>query len=1411
MPTNSSLTKLSRKSSTEEIIVGEHLAELRGRIRLLTWISGLCWMSVAFLGGLLVTGTLDWLLHFDDSGTRLVIGLALLGLSGWMVWRQLIAPLRLPLSGPFLAGRVERRFPGLKNRLLSAVEFLDHRLDAKLGSTELQKAVVGQALRDLERIEPSDVVETKAIRNVTIAGVLVFLLTALVVLIRPLEAATSVQRMIFPFANIPWPRAVELKLVRTDLSPADYVPDQPILMARGDTLELYVENGRGKLPERVWFEYQNEEDGPIVRDSLRQTTVRDESGRAREMAVISWIATRGSMRFRASGGDDQVMPFYQVEVVPPPGIETLQVTVIPPTYSKQSVQELPPGVGHVQGLLGTKVEVRATADKRLKSARLRVGEQPAVPLELQEDEQSFSAVFEIKAAVVSNYWFELTDTEGFTDREAVRYELRGIADSVPDVVIEAPVSDVLLTADAELPVEILAKDDLGLRDVRIAYQVGDDEKLKVIPLFSATGPTATDSGAIGSSPNGETASTGMERSVGPQRHQASYVWKMADLNPEPGMKIVFRGEATDDYDLGQAHVGKSVPRSITIVSGDEKQKELAMRVGDLLEDLKQATQLQQRALQQTQELQTQLDNVGELRPQDIDQLQRTELDQRQAASRLTHAADGVETQARQLLDEFQANRLNDETTERRLERVAGELGNLGREALPEAERALMQAQKLAEQGARPEKQGRSSTPRSTDDAARAVPEKKSAGQQATGTGAKGAEGAKDDPKQTEGESKPDDASQGESSTSSNEEAAAEKQDPAESVPSTQSPSKENPSKENPTKQTSGSASPPPGETRQDDEKGTTPEDPSGIPAGDAQGEGATSPEPTKKSPSPPQKSLRSALAEAQAQQSRSLESLSELQESLTEWRDRRDVSKDLDSVVADQEKLQQDAAELAAQTMSKSAAELSQQEKAELNKLADRQRKVAEQLEQFRKQLDKTSDSLQKNDPDTAERLSEVGQELRQQETSSKLQEAANNIAENRMGAAADSQQQAMDELREVERMMKRQPNDNTERFLQQTEEALREFQEIRSEQQNLAERFEELNQQEESIQKEEQQEELMRQQEELTERMAKAERKLERLQLRGAAEAANRARKRLNEMMQQAQELDPEESGEEMQQALDEALEDLDQVEMELALEKRVAKERLAFEQLEKIEDQLKSLRSRQEAVIAETIRLEEAKNSEGRITRGQVKTLLELAETEKSLQGAAEEMAQSMASAEVFSLVLKRLGRSLKFAADALSERQTDGKTQLMEQDAIRKIDSLLSVLKQEQKKRDPAEPPAEKPEELGQERQEEEEKPEQAQPPGEMLPELAQLKLLKSLQEEYLERTELLNKFRDKEGMLPAAMEEEKNELAREQAELADFARNLIAKFLQQKPEQTADETREKEAEERRKDEDATKIDP
>ena len=1330
MSTQRPATQTARSISTEQSVVREHLADLRTRVRLLTWISGLCWTALALLGGLLVTGTLDWLLHFDDSGTRLVFGLGLLGLSSWLLWRQLIAPLRLPLSSSFLAARVERRFPGLNNRILSAVEFLEHRLDSRLGSTELQQAVVGQALDDLQRIEPSDVIETKAIRNVSIAGALVCSVALLVVILHPLEAATSVQRLMFPFAKVPWPRAVELKLVKTDLSPLVLPTDHPLLIARGDTLELYVENARGRLPEKVWFEYRTDGDDGVVREPLRQTTLRDDKGQAREAAIINWTATRGMMQFRVTGGDDNVMPFHQVEVVPPPKVESLQVTVTPPPYSQQPVQVLPPGVGHIQGLLGTKIEISATSDKSLKSARLRVGEQPAVTLTLHDDERGFSAAFEIKEAVSASYWFELTDTQGFTDREAVRYELRGIADSIPDVRIEVPVTDILLTTDAELPVEILAKDDLGLREIRISYQIGDEETLHRIPLFDRIP-------AEGSPPLvPETLPP-----LGPQRQEVSYLWKMADLDPEPGMRIVFRAEATDDYDLGQPHLGKSIPRTITIVSRDEKQKELASRVGDLLDDLQQATDLQKRARQQTQELQTQLDKVGELRPQDMDQLQRAELDQRQTASRLAHPADGVQTQAKQLLNEFQANGLNDEGTKVRLERLTNELSRLEREELLDAEQALSRAQKFAEEAARQEA---TADPSSNGNRPR------------NGTQTSKSEGT---PERTDPAEKSAAAEKNQERNQSEVPASADAKPTGEEDSGKTAPKAEkNHSGENPADGVS------------EKEKRTGSED-----------SAAGTPSP-KGSPTP-QKSLRSSLSEAQAEQTRSLETLTELQELLSEWRDRRDVSQDLNSVISEQEKVQQDAVELAQQTMSKSSAELSPQEKAELNKLASRQRRVADQLEQFRKQLNKTADSLQKNDPDTAEKLNEVEQELDQQSTASQLQEAAERIAENQMGAAAEVQKNAMDALHEIERMMKRQPNEDTEQFLKQTQEALQEFQQLREEQQSLADRAEELNRKEDSLEKQQDLDDLMEKQEELEERMAKAERKLERLRLRGAAEAAHRARTRLNEMMKDMQEA---EDGEEMQQAMEEALDDLEQVERELVLEKRIAQERLAFEQLEKIEDRLKALRTRQETVIEETVRIDEVRQERDSLSRGQLKTLKDLAETERSLQAEAEQMGQQLASAEVFALVLKRLGRSMKLAADGLSDRRTESAIQALERDAIRKIDNLLAVLKQEQKKPDPQQKPPEKPEELANEPQPQEEKPEEAQPPGEMLPQLAQLKLLKSLQEEYLERTELLEKFRNQDGTLPDSMVEEKNELAREQVELADFARNLIAKFLQQRPE-------------------------
>jgi hypothetical protein len=1232
---------VSKNLSRDEVIVTEHLADLRGKVRFLTWVSGLSWVVLVLFGGLLITGFMDWMIHFDDPGLRLGLGLSLLVMATVIAWRQLIVPLMQPLTTSFLAMRIESRFPGLRGRVLSAVEFLQHRLDSRLGSPELQQAVIDRAMRDLEKIEPTDIVETRAIRRVTIAGAALCAMIGTVVLLHPVEAATSVKRLMFPFSECQWPRQYQLKLVHADMTPVERAPDDPMKIARGDTLELYVVDERGRLPERVWFEHLIGDDKTLHRDPLRQTTLRDDKGRSREAAVISWVAVNGPLQFRATGGDDDTMRFVQVDVVQPPTLKSLRVTVTPPSYSGRAAETLPLGVGHVQGLLGTIVTVQAEADKRLKSARLRVADRPAKPLPISEDRLTFSAVFPISDPGVTAYWFELTEEAGFSDPEAPRFELRGVTDAVPDVVIEQPVADIMLSADAELTVSVLAKDDLGLKDVRLSYTLNDDPVPRQIPLVSHD-PMA-------------------EPLV---LSTTDYLWKLGELSLEPGSRIVFRAEAIDAYDLGpDAHIGRSSPRTITIVTKEEKQKELAGRVGDLLEELQQAAALQQRARQQVEELQTQLRTAGELRSQDLDQLHRIELDQRQAASRLNRPADGVQSQAQQIQDEYQANKLEDPESHQRLSRIVEELSRLGREQFPEIEadltRASKEADELTRETAPPQKPDSPGNDQKTPD----------------GT-------SKNKPNDTD---KPETA-----------------KGPAE---------------------------------------------------------------------------MDAALADAQSRQRQALQTLQELQDLLSQWRDQRDVSRELNSLITEQEQLQKESANLGQQTLSQSVNDLSPQQRADLAKMATRQLKVAERVDQFRKQLQQAAESLSERDPNAAERFDDARNELSNDGTAGKLREAAQGIAENQVGTAARMQQQALDDLRDLDKQLKREPTDDIETLVKQIEEAQQEFETLKKQQMELKEDAQDLAGQPNSPQKKEQVEELRQRQTELGEKLAEAERRLERLRLRNPVEAAERAQERLDRVNNQLQ--DPEmagEAAEEMQQVVD----DLEQVERDLALEKRIAQERLAVEELEKIEDQLKAIANQQKGVIEETERLEAARQERGSLSRAQARTLLSLSEVERGLQADTEQMEKSLKAAEVFSLVLRRTSRSLKLAAERLEEKQTDAAVVALERDVLKKIDSLLLVLKPDERDKstqpeNQGEPPTEG----------EQTKPQEAGPRGEALPQLAQLKLLKALQEEFLERTLLLDNMRDKSGNLPADAAEELDILTREQAELADLTRDLVVKMLHQQP--------------------------
>jgi hypothetical protein len=681
-------------------LLDRQLAALRRRVRQVMVTNGASWIAIVVLGAILVECLGDWLFHFDDPILRLILGLAIFGSAVWIIRRRLLTPLQTPISDVDLALSVEERFPGFHDGLASSVQFARSGSDPRIGSPELQQAVVASTLGRLEGFECAGVVNTRQVRRIASVAAGVCLATLLLAGLDRQAASIALQRLVRPFAGPAWPRQANLRFLREDLTPLPVDERARLQIARGDTLKLLVENATGRLPSRVTLEIRpvdGQAAGRTVSDVLRPTMLNWPSGERREVAVGQLLARKGDLEFRAVGGDDDQMPWRRLEVVPPPAVERLQVTLIPPAYTGRPPERLPEGVGHVEGLVGSYVEIVAHAAQPIQRAALGMREplgikgQPGRKVVISDDGRRLELSFMIGTAGVHAWWFDLADASGFQNADPPHYEVRGIQDAEPEIFIELPAADGQATADAVVRVRTTARDDLGLKELRLVYRVepAESQEETTIPLYRF--------------PQGSPAEGPSLDAVRPLQQTVEYLWNIADLHPGPGARIVFHTEATDEFDLtalfppGEApplHVGRSVMRSLAIATREEKSQEIAQRQEGLLADLDRAHKLQQQARQQVDDLILQLKNVDGVRAEDLDGLQRTEMGQRDVAAQLVNPATGLARRAADLLDELRNNQLHEQQTERRLKQIADELNRVDREHLGPIDQQLTQARKL---------------------------------------------------------------------------------------------------------------------------------------------------------------------------------------------------------------------------------------------------------------------------------------------------------------------------------------------------------------------------------------------------------------------------------------------------------------------------------------------------------------------------------------------------------------------------------------------------------------------------------------------------------------------------------------------------------------------------------------------
>ena len=168
-----STSSIARIGATLDASVTERLRAAARRLRRYVLIEGLAWV----LGFLVTAVLLQFALDYGTRGLRWSIRAALLALItagvSALVWRYVMAPLRVRFGLAEMANLMERRYPQLSSILISAVRFSQGETGpAEMNSPSLAASVVARAGREASSIDFDAVLNPRRARRsaIVLAG-----------------------------------------------------------------------------------------------------------------------------------------------------------------------------------------------------------------------------------------------------------------------------------------------------------------------------------------------------------------------------------------------------------------------------------------------------------------------------------------------------------------------------------------------------------------------------------------------------------------------------------------------------------------------------------------------------------------------------------------------------------------------------------------------------------------------------------------------------------------------------------------------------------------------------------------------------------------------------------------------------------------------------------------------------------------------------------------------------------------------------------------------------------------------------------------------------------------------------------------------------------------------------------------
>ena len=550
---------------------------------------------------------------------------------------------------------------------------------------------------------------------------------------------------------------------------------------------------------------------------------------------------------------------------------------------------------------------------------------------------------------------------------------------------------------------------------------------------------------------------------------------------------------------------------------------------------------------------------------------------------------------------------------------------------------------------------------------------------------------------------------------------------------------------------------------------------------------------------PPAPKTKGDLVRAREHQEEVRRSLDDLLKYLDNWADLQQVRGEVRKLQEEQEQLQEETQKLQ-QDMGKGKQpqpglnKLTPQQERKVLELASRQRELARELQRLLEKMESMAENRAVKDPQTAEQLQkavEIGKRDRvpdeMRDTAKQLHDPTGEIKGPQLNRAITNQEESSKTLRQMAEALQDSRDAEVERLLAKQKTEGKNLK-------DMADRLERLRKKVKEAKTPEERKKLAEEQERLQEEVEKKARELARLQAPQAAKALDQAAEKMGRAARRL------EGGDDAEEEQKQALEQLQEAQEKLDQAKERTEEELARERLARIADEIKGLKERQDAAIAESGRLHKGMLRSGFWKDGMLNSLGDLMKTQDGLGKETARLKEKLKGALVFEMILDKTVKAMNRAAKKMKDRQQEAlkaalkrapgeklnkdglaaenkaqeRTEKLQQEASRRLQRLLDAAKPEpgvavrpKKKKDDknGDPKGEK-------------NAKKKGLPGDGVPPLAQLKALRAEQQEVNDRTREFSEHHPNNANLGAEAQTELDEIRQDQERLFELFQRMNA---------------------------------